>query len=241
MKIYLKREDGITLVSLTIIIFVTIILAKAGISAIAPNKLLERTENVSKEIVKQDEIEKVYAEFDYKYFNIFGEEITKNKEDAEKIYDLSKELDLPINVFTIYYKVDFDESGNPNVDKGIKDIYYMYDKIVSRKEEDVYWYEFDENLSDEEILEILGPNEKELEIINKLENKGIRKLEGDVNFDGILNIEDIERIQDIANLINCDGYMGGTNVELAVGDLYKDGYIEISDISGLAIAIEKLK
>ena len=234
MKIYLKRENGITIVTLTIIIFVTIILAKAGISAIAPNKLLERTENVSKEIVKQDEIEKVYAEFDYKYFNIFGEEITKNKEDVEEIYDLSKELDLPINVFTIYYKVDFDESGNPNVDKGIKDIYYMYDKIVSRKEEDVYWYEFDENLSDEEILEILGPNEKELEIINKLEKKSIKMLKGDVNFDGKIDMDDVNRIKELANWNNCDGYNGPTYIEMKLGDIYPDGILDPTDITGIS-------
>ena len=48
MKAYFKKENGVTMIALIITIIVVIILAGVGISAVLPNGLIQRTEDISK-------------------------------------------------------------------------------------------------------------------------------------------------------------------------------------------------
>ena len=223
MKTYLKKENGVTMIALIITIIIVIILAGVGISAVVPNGLIQRTEDISKNYSKQELIEQIYSEFDYKYYYIFGEELSDNKALVEEIYSLSTELNLPIDVFAINYAIDYE---NMDVDKTVKEIYYRYDKIVSVKKEDNYDYVFEDERTEEEVF---GPNNEELEIINKLENEGIRKLKGDLNYDGILNHDDLTMYWKIYNeeyLMPSYGYYGFTNVQLKIGDLDGDEWLD---------------
>ena len=51
MKTYLKKENGVTMIALIITIIIVIILAGVGISAVVPNGLIQRTEDISKNLI----------------------------------------------------------------------------------------------------------------------------------------------------------------------------------------------
>lgn len=241
MKVYFKKDKGVTIIALIITIIVMLILAGVGISAITPGGIIDKVENTKHEILVKERMKELYSELGYNYYKTFNEELG-GSEDTQKIVrqlaEADLDLNLPMNVFVINYSIDFD---NWEVDKNVKKLYYRYDKIVSRKENDSIYYELKPGEKYEAFIDSIDPNDEEEAIINKLEGLGIKRLKGDINFDGVLDFADVTRMEEIGYWENCDGFFGATHVEISVGDITGDEYVDISDSGMLSYILELLK